>query len=225
MRKSLIVAALAAAAWGSAASAQTSVVYNGLGVSPFGSVAGNGGAHVLEFIELTSGGFLDTIQFGVTVKSVVPSNIIFLDFYSGADINAADPLAGATLLGSLGFNLGTFPGAGGFLFNPIPLTGDDRIPLTSTSIAVEWSFASQTTTGFAFNPALSPRISNDSASDVGTESDSVFVDANLDGIFAQSELVARPGQFRLVLTNQIPEPSAIGLLAPVGLMLARRRKA
>lgn len=219
----VLAAAAAVTMVAGAASAQVQQVYNGLGATPFGTIDGNGGAHTLDFISLTSGGFLDTIQFGVTVKSLVPSNIIFLDFYSGADPDAVDPLAGATYLGGLGFNLGTFPGTGGFLFNPIALTGASRIPLSSTNIAVEWSFASQTQTGFAFNPALAPRVSVDSGSDIGTESDFVFADANLDGVFSQSERVARPGQYRLVLTAAIPEPAALGLLAPVALMLGRRR--
>lgn len=170
------------------------------------------------------------IRNGATARTA-GSTALILEFYSNADpsLAATDALASASLLGSVGYNLPAMGADSSFNFN---LPGVNVVIPGSVSIVTVAAYVTNST-GTALLPGTGFRYSTGTPT-VGATDGVVWIDSNLDATFAGSERVrfngalsGQPVPTNLRMTIDatiIPEPSALGLLAPAAMLLGRRRK-
>ena len=191
-------------------------------------------ARVLDFIQLDGpagqSAELDGLRVGFTVSGASESTttplVIFTEFFSGVDLDADDPLAGATSLGTQGINFGEQDvdrGTGGGIPTGLSANSNDIILPFGETIGVQIRFRQD---GSTFSEIASARLIDVPADGVGSVvGDSYYLDADLDG-FSAADAVARNGKtFRLeVSTLPVPEPTSVAVLGGLGLLGLRRRR-
>jgi hypothetical protein len=229
MKRTFAFAALAFALLIS--SARADVVYDTYnGASAFEAPAPFG-QRILDFIVMdqVGAGELDGLRLGFTVANAPTDVMIFVEFWANVTPGAADPLAGATSLGTQGINFGNITGAGGFgggIASGLAANANDIIlPGDGAIIGVEFRFRLD---GSNYNPDLSGRLVTASAP-VGSTTPTYYIDTGLDG-FDAGDLVTKPAgkalRLEISTISVIPEPASAGCLALLmigGVGLIRRR--
>lgn len=148
--------------------------------------------------------------FGIRYNANAPG-VLILNFWTGLDLGggAIDALAPATLVGQVGYNLPAAPVGSYNFFLP-----GVNVNVPSSTFGVEVILANVTAT--AYSTAHGGRFSS-GAPLLGTNPGFVWIDNNLDGLYAGAEQAQlgnppAPTNIRMVIDARlVPEPSTLAL--------------